>query len=607
MIEFLQFSVQGLAAGSLYAIVAIGLVLLYRGTRVLNFAHGEFGALGAYVFWQLYPQRTWMFFALVAGVASGAAVGLVTERLVARPLQGSSLLTLAVATLAVSELVRAFIVAVFSPNPKFVPPLVTSPTLVVGRIILPAQRLLILVASLALSLLLALFLRTSLFGIAVRASAEDLTAVRLRGVKAGRMTSFVWAASAALAAVAAILVSPQLQLNPFFMTTVLIRAFAAALVGGLTSLGGALVGGLVVGQLEAHLQRYTSYPGAVEAALFGIIVVILLVRPEGLFGRRETAAAGLIGSGRAGLRLPFRLPRLPTVQAGMVAVAASCVVVGLAAVRGEYTIFLATVATTYAVVGVSIYMLTGLSGQLSLGHAAFMGVGGFIAGQLASRHGWPYAVSLVVGGVVAAAFAVAVGLPSFRIRGLYLAVSTLAFGIAAERYLFRLTLFAGGSAGVSLPTLGSGTVLVAALVLLLGGVVLAHRVRSSKAGRALAVLHVNETLAESWGIRTGAYKLLAFGLSGFLAGCAGVVYSTLIGQVTSEAFTLTLSINVVAMAIVGGLGSLMGVIAGSLFFALLPEALRTASTWLPVSYGGVLLAVVLFLPRGVAQLWTPAE
>src|SRR5439155_483915 len=393
----------------------------------------------------------------------------------------------------------------------FVPPLVTSPTLVVGRIILPAQRLLILVASLALSLLLALFLRTSLFGIAVRASAEDLTAVRLRGVKAGRMTSFVWAASAALAAVAAILVSPQLQLNPFFMTTVLIRAFAAALVGGLTSLGGALVGGLVVGQLEAHLQRYTSYPGAVEAALFGIIVVILLVRPEGLFGRRGTAAAGLIGSGRAGLRLPVRLPRLPTVQAGMVAVAASCVVVGLAAVRGEYTIFLATVATTYAVVGVSIYMLTGLSGQLSLGHAAFMGVGGFIAGQLASRHGWPYAVSLVVGGVVASAFAVAVGLPSFRIRGL------------------------------------------------------------------------------------------------FLAGCAGVVYSTLIGQVTSEAFTLTLSINVVAMAIVGGLGSLMGVIAGSLFFALLPEALRTASTWLPVSYGGVLLAVVLFLPRGVAQLWTPAE
>ena len=282
---FLQFTISGVAAGSLYAIVALGLVLLYRGTRVVNFAHAGFGAIGAYTFWNLYPDHVPMLVALAAAVAAGAAAGIVTERLVARPLAAAPILTLAVATLAVDEIIRFSLTKLASPNPRTVPPLLTKPTLNIGGVVLPAHRLLILVVSLGISLLLAAFLRRSLFGVAVRAAAEDLTAVRLRGVSGTKVTMFTWGVSAALSAVAGLLVAPLLGLSPYFMNLVLIRAFAAALLGGFTSLGGSLVGGLVVGIMESHIQRYTTVPGAVEAGVFIVVVAVLLVRPHGLFGR----------------------------------------------------------------------------------------------------------------------------------------------------------------------------------------------------------------------------------------------------------------------------------------------------------------------------------
>jgi branched-chain amino acid transport system permease protein len=601
--EFVQFTVSGIAAGSLYAIVALGLVLLYRGTRVLSFAHAGFGALGAFVFWTLYPSHVWLPLAFAAAVAAGAAAGVATERLVARPLSGSPVLTLAVATLAVEEILRFGITRLWGVEARTVPPLVTTPVLVVGRIVVPAQRLLVLGVTVAVAAGLAVFLRRSLLGVAVRAAAEDLTAVRLRGVPAGAVTTVVWGVSAALAVVAGVLVSPFLGLSPYFMTLVLLRAFAGAILGGLTSLGGAMAGGILVGVLEAHIQAHTSYPGAVEAALFVVVVAVLLLRPQGLFGSPEAEAAAPLRARRRARSWRLPLPRLSPARGRAVAVTCAAVVAAVFLAAGEYYAFVGALAATYAVVGVSMYLLSGLGGQLSLGHAALMGVGGFTAGLLTTRAGLPYLLALPVAGLAAAAVAVALGLPSFRIRGLYLAVSTLAFGFAAERFVFRLDGVSGGAQGLALPLMPARTVLVVALVLLAGSVVLARRVTRSRAGRALLVLHHDETLAESWGIAANRFKLGAFALSGLLAGLAGVAYATLIGQVTSEAFTAELSVTLVAMAIVGGLGSVPGVVAGSVLFAVLPEVLRGATLYLPLASASILLAVILFLPRGMAELW----
>ena len=580
---FLQFTVSGVAAGSLYAIVALGLVLLYRGTRVVNFAHAGFGAIGAYTFWNLYPDHVPMVVALVVAIAAGAAAGIVTERLVARPLAAAPILTLAVATLAVDEIIRFTLTKLCSPNPRTVPPLLTKPTINIHGVVLPAHRLLILVVSFGISLLLAAFLRRSLFGVAVRAAAEDLTAVRLRGVSGTKVTMFTWGVSAALSAVAGILVAPLLGLSPYFMNLVLIRAFAAALLGGFTSLGGSLVGGLVVGIMESHIQRYTTVPGAVEAGVFIVVVAVLLVRPNGLFGAKETETHAPFQAGRRGLRLRLPLPALSPVVQRVIGLAAVAAVAVAAFQVSSYNAFVGTVAIVYASVGVSMYILAGLSGQLSIGHSALMGIGGFGAGILTQNAGLPYPLALPLAGLAAAAGAVAIGLPSFRIRGLYLAVVTLTFAIACERYIFRLDAVAGYAKGLDLPRMEPHTVMLWALAILVGSVILAVRVTGSKSGRAMLVLHHDETVAASWGIAPSHYKLLAFGLSGFLAGCAGVTYATLIQHVTSDAFGTDLSIILIAMAIVGGLGSIPGVIAGSILFALLPEFLKNAKVWIPSS------------------------
>src|SRR5581483_8283286 len=284
-------------------------------------------------------------------------------------------------------------------------------------------------------------------------------------------------------------------------------------------------------------------------------------------------------AGRRGLRVRIPLPQVSPLVQRVVGLAAVAAVAVAAFQVSSYYAFIGTVAVVYASVGVSMYILAGLSGQLSIGHSALMGIGGFGAGLLTKNAGLPYAVALPLAGLAAAAGAVAIGLPSFRIRGLYLAVVTLTFAIAAERYIFRLDFVAGYARGLDLPRMEPHTVMLWALAILLGSVILAVRVTGSNAGRAMLVLH-DETVAASWGISSNHYKLLAFGLSGFLAGCAGVTYATLIQHVTSDAFGADLSIILIAMAIVGGLGSIPGVIAGSILFAL-----------------------TMLLPQGMSQLW----
>jgi branched-chain amino acid transport system permease protein len=421
------------------------------------------------------------------------------------------------------------------------------------------------------------------------------------------VTMFTWGVSAALSAVAGILVAPLLSLSPYFMELVLIRAFAAALLGGFTSLGGALVGGLVVGVMESHIQRYTTVPGAVEAGVFVVVVAVLLLRPHGPFGTKETETHTPFQAGRRGLRLRIPLPALSPVVQRLVGVAAVAAVAVAAFQVSGYYAFVGTVAVVYASVGVSMYILSGLSGQLSIGHSALMGIGGFGAGILTTHDGLPYWLALPVAGIVAALGAVAIGLPSFRIRGLYLAVVTLTFAIAAERYVFRLDAVAGYARGLDLPRMEAHTVMVWALLVLVGSILVATRVTNSKAGRAMLVLHHDETVAASWGISANRYKLLAFGLSGFLAGCAGVTYATLIQHVTSDAFAADDGHGDQDDRQVGGLGSISGVIAGSILFALLPEFLKNAKVWIPFVQNLILLAVIMFLPQGMSQLWRRQE
>jgi branched-chain amino acid transport system permease protein len=287
----LQTAVLGLVSGTIYGLLAVGIVLIYKGSRVLNFAQGEIGTFSLYIasiatvqFHQPYPV------AAGAAVATAILVGMLFERVVVRPMGNSSRLSVTIATVGLLTLLVSLEFLRFGPVPQKVPVPVSGVGPNIGGIyILPTQVLAVGVI-VVLGAALTAFLRFTDFGLAVMAAAQDATAVRLMGIPLSRVSSFTWGAGAGIAAIAALLISPTIGIGvaPGFLGGLFVSALAAALVGGLTSLPGAFVGGLVIGLLESEAfqvgSNFPTIPGFPQMAVFAAILVVLLVRPRGLLG-----------------------------------------------------------------------------------------------------------------------------------------------------------------------------------------------------------------------------------------------------------------------------------------------------------------------------------
>jgi branched-chain amino acid transport system permease protein len=282
----LDFLVIGILTGAAYALLAVGFVLVYKGTRIFNLAQGEIGALGLYVAWSLLG-RVPVAIAALAGVAVAAATGLVVERTIVRRLAGGPPLAALASTLGVALTLAYVEVLVWGANVKTFPSPVGSGAFRLGSVTITAPRLAALATAGAVALGLGAFLRRTRFGLAVRAGTSDATLARISGVPVGRMRSFVWIVGGALAGVAAILLASVLTFHPLSNTLILVRAMAGALLGGLTSLSGAFVGGLTVGVVESLVQWQTPISGVPDAAIFALILGTLLVRPRGLWGTAD--------------------------------------------------------------------------------------------------------------------------------------------------------------------------------------------------------------------------------------------------------------------------------------------------------------------------------
>jgi branched-subunit amino acid ABC-type transport system permease component len=275
--------VNGVFTGLVYGLLAVGLVVVYRGTRVINFAYGETGMIGAFVFSELWVGGgVALLVALVAGVLASAIVGALTEVVLVRPLRGQPPLTAMVGTLAVASLILTFASRRYGVNPRFLPPLAGGDGVrVLGQGIRPGQ-LVILVAVLGVVAGLAALYRWTSFGLRLRATAVDPLAAGLVGVDTDRTSLATWALAGGLAGLSAIVIAPSVAFGVFFMTTLLLRSVAAALVGGLTSVGGAFVAGIVLGVAEGVIGYVSPVTGIVEVLLAGFVIVLLLVRPSGL-------------------------------------------------------------------------------------------------------------------------------------------------------------------------------------------------------------------------------------------------------------------------------------------------------------------------------------
>lgn len=290
----LTFLVIGLFQGAVYGLLAVGLVLVYKGARVFNFAQGEFGTVAAFVTFALFEQAGIPYGVAVAGgLAAAVVLGLLVERLAIRPLFDAPRVTVLVATVGVALLIVAVTVLVAKPEPRVLPPAISGDPITFAGVALVPQQFLILGVLAALAAVLALFFSRTNLGLAILAISQDVLATRIVGISVPRISRLIWAMAALLGGVAGILQAPLTIFTPGFMTTTtLVPAFTAAVLGGMTSLPGAFVGGLLVGAAQNvgifYLQR-AGIPGASELTVFSLLLVVLLVRPRGLLGKEVSA------------------------------------------------------------------------------------------------------------------------------------------------------------------------------------------------------------------------------------------------------------------------------------------------------------------------------
>lgn len=275
--------VNGFFVGLVYGLLAVGLVVVYRGSRIINFAYGETGMLGAFVFSELWVSaHIGLFPALLLGVAVSAVLGAATEVVLVRPLRGQPPLAAMVGTLAVAALLLTYASRRYGLYPRFLPPLVGGGGVdIAGMRIQPNQLVILAVAAVVLVGLGALYRYTS-FGLRLRATALDPMAAGLVGIDTNRTSVATWALAGGLAGLSGILIAPSVAFSVFFMTSLLLRSVAAALVGGLTSIGGAVVAGITLGVAEGVIGYTVPINGIIEVALAAFVIGLLLVRPSGL-------------------------------------------------------------------------------------------------------------------------------------------------------------------------------------------------------------------------------------------------------------------------------------------------------------------------------------
>ena len=580
MEEAFTFVVVGIAGGSTYALLALGLVLVHSVSRVLNFAQGAFGTLAAFVAASIAMGHDlpWPV-AVAAAVAVGAAVGAATAVVLLG--RDGGILPPLVGTVGILSAITLVEARWLGGTREFPTPVSGAGVELAGVVITPTRMLVVAVAAGA-GLALWLGLERTRLGLALRAGADNREGARIVGLDPRRLEVAAWTAAGALGAVAGVLSGWTTQtITPGFLTGVLPQAFAAAMLGGMVSLPGAILGGLVVGVAESLTRLYWGgTPGSPELVVFLVLAAVLLLRPQGLFTR---ARRGLAFEGSESLvrLLPMvRDPRPGSTLSRVVGPAGPVVaVVAVVAIAGAVSgpdAFKLSALPVYALLALSLNFLAAATGQLSLGHAGLFGLGAFGAAVATTTWELPPVLGFLAGPALAGVAAAALGAASLRVRGLYLAVLTLAFGVVLQAFVFPTETFSQGGAGLTLtrPELGpfdlgdDGTFLAACGMLLIVVWAVLRRLERVPLLRGMVAIRENQTAASARGIDATRLGVVGFAISGVLAGLAGSAFAFRQGIVVASVFPVQLSLTLVIWVVLGGLGSRAGVAAVAAAFTL---------------------------------------
>jgi branched-chain amino acid transport system permease protein len=611
MWNFLAFSISGIIAGVVVFIAAAGLVVTYSTTGIFNFAQGGVGMVSAFTFWALAystnpPLSPWAAF-LVVLLVEAPLLGIITEGVFMRGLRNASVERQLMVTLGVMLLMLGAAQAIWSgQTQRALPSFFPSVTWLIGPenegLIVTGQQIFEVVVAIMVAVGLWIFLRKTRRGTAMRAVPDNPELASLAGASIVRISRTSWILGSVLASLAGMLLAAgSPSLNAVELTLLVINGFAAAVVGRLRSLPMTFVGAVIIGLLVSYATGYlpTSWSWLQDASLalpMVFLFVVLLILPED----RIRAA---------GARLTVARPRVASRWRGVT----GAVLVILGSIVAAFVLHGTALSTAsegmvFATVALSLVLLTGYSGLISLCQVTFVGIGAFVMGHVAGGGSW---FGLVAAGVVGALCGMIIALPTLRLRGLYLALATLAFAqIATYLFFDPKTQSSGafevgrlGIPGLHLQTDRGQLVLAAALFAAASLVVLA--LRRATLGRRLVALDDAPAAFVTLGLSERATRLFIFATAAGLAGLAGALYGGQVVAVGSgDAFQYFYSLLLLLLVVICGVQTISGALAAGLLYAALISA-TTGQSWiaeLPEILIGVGVVLLGRAPNGV-PLW----
>jgi sulfate-transporting ATPase len=600
--EFIQYLILGIGPGAVYALLGVGIVLIYRGSGVVNFAQGVFALAGAVVFVETRARGVPLGVALLLAVIAGLVFGALIQNIVLWRLRRAAPVIRIIATLGI------FIAAVsgaalhYGAVPVLINQFLPQHIWSVDKVTIESDRVILFGIAAALTVILSFVQRRTLIGVATRAAAEDDVSASILGWSPNMLASFNWALGGALGALAGALIVPLTGLIVENLGLLIVPALAAALIGGFRSLGFTFLGAIGVGVAQTLTQHYWTQPGAGDAVPFLIIIIVLVISGRSL-PLRSHLYEKLPSLGRGTLR-PIPIAVLTIVSFIMMSWVFNVTW------QDAFTASLAE-----AILLLSVVVVTGYAGQLSLAQLTLAGLGAYVAGRLVAAQGWPFWAAFIAGILAAVPIGLAFAIPALRTRGVNLAVVTLGLAVTVNAVLFQNVNYTGGLQGTAtgdtkLFGLDINAIThpnrwgVFVLILFVVCAILVANLRRSASGRRMIAIRENERAAAALGVSVRNAKFFAFAIGAVVATVAGYAIGFGNTSVVYTNFDPLSSIYSTAYAVIGGVGYVAGPLlgsmlvsggVGSLFNALIPGL----NNWLGV-IGGVFVVIILMLnPDGL--------
>lgn len=595
LVQFLT----GLASAASLFLVAAGLSIIFGVTRIVNFAHGSFYMLGAYIAYTLVvylsPGPLGFWGALLVSALAVGLIGVVVEVLLLRRIYHAPELFQLIATFGVVLVVQDLTLAIWGPEDQLGP---RAPGLKgavqIGDNYLPEYDLALIVIGPLVLCLLWLLLHRTRWGALVRAATQDREMVGALGVNQKLLFTSVFFLGAFVAGLGGAIQVPRESVTLLMDLNIIAEAFVVVVVGGMGSIAGAFLAAFLIAELNAF--GILIFPKITIVLMFLVMAIVLVIRPWGLLGRPDAVIRTAAGS----IEPPLRLAT-PTARA--VAWAFGAILLAVPWIAEDFTMVVMIEILLMALFAASLHFIMGPGGMVSFGHAAYFGLGAYGAALAVKHLGAPMETAILLGIVLATVGGLVFGWFCVRLSGVYLAMLTLAFAQIAWSIVFQWYELTGGDDGILgvWPSAWASERVAfyyLTLVLATGAILFMRRVIFAPFGYTMRAGRDSPVRADAIGIDLRRHQWFAFTFSGVMAGLAGSLYVFSKGSVFPDEMAIPRSIDALVMVLLGGVQTLSGPIAGAAVFTWLEDEVSRLAFWRLI-LGVIIIGLVVAFPQGI--------